>query len=105
MTTATFNRLHDSDEVPSLSRFVAYKIGVLLDRKDKQSKYRARTRIQSIIRLLLHIAGFACLTIAGFTWDPAAGFIVAGLSCFAFSLLTTTGESDPTMVDGSPMRR
>lgn len=103
--TVAFDRLHDSEGVPSLRRFVAYKVGTLLDRKDKQSRNRTRTRIQSIVRLVLHIAGFACLTIAGFSWDPAVGFVVAGLSCFALSLLSTTGESEPTMADDTPMRR
>lgn len=91
--TTTAERLTDEDGMPSLRRFAAYKIGKALDRKDKR---RTRTRTQAAIRVVLQLAGFACLTIAGFLWDPIAGFVVAGLSCFTLSLLLTTGEqSEP----------
>lgn len=97
MTSATFNRLHDSEGVPSVTRLMAYKIGMMLDRQGMAN--RVRSRMQGIVRLILHLAGFACLTIAGFTWNPVAGFVVAGLSCFAFSALSTSGQSEP---DGQP---
>lgn len=100
MTTATFDRLHDSDGTPTLKRFIAYKIGSMLDRP----KNRARSQIQNYIRIILHIAGFVCLTIAGFTWNPIAGFVVAGLSCFIFSLLSTGGDETAERQNG-PHRR
>lgn len=91
MTTME-DRLTDSEGMPSLRRFVAYKVGKALDRKDSK---RARTRRQQFVRVMLHLCGFACLTIAGFTWHPIAGFVVAGLSCFTLSLLTGE-QSEPT---------
>lgn len=93
MNAQTAERLTNSEGMPSLSRFVAFKIGKALDRKDNK---RARTRWESFLRIILHLAGFTCLTIAGFTWHPIAGFVVAGLSCFTFSLLTTGGQPEPT---------
>ena len=92
MTTTTFERLHDSEGTPTLRRFLAYKVGQALD---KRNANRVRSRIQNYVRIILTIAGLTCLTIAGFTWDPVAGFVVAGLSCFTLSLLTTGGQSEP----------
>jgi hypothetical protein len=96
MTTTAFERLTDSDGMPTLRRFMAYKLGRMLDNKSSQARNRARTQIQNYVRVLLHLIGFACLTIAGFSWNSIAGFVVAGLSCFTISLLTTGGQSEPT---------
>lgn len=53
----------------------------------------ARTWVQTLIRLVLHLAGFGCLTIAGFYWTITAGYVVAGLSCFAMAWLSTPDTS------------
>jgi hypothetical protein len=102
MTTTTFERLHDQDGSPSFGQFVVYKLGKMLDRK-AFTRSRVHARMQSIVKLVLHLAGFACLTIAGFQVSTVAGFVVAGLSAFALSWLIA-GQPEPAMADGSTRR-
>lgn len=91
------------DSNPSLTQFFAWKIARLADSK---AKVRSRTHVhnwlQATIRLMLHIAGFSCLTIAGFHWHVIAGYVVAGLSLFVLSwlLMPSTEPSD----HAQPMR-
>lgn len=50
---------------------------------------------QLIFRFVMHIAGFGCLTVAGFALHFAAGMITAGFSCFALSwLMSSDGNSE-----------
>lgn len=58
----------------------------------KERVNRTPILFQVMLRLLLHIAGFSCLTYAGFQWNITAGMIVAGLSCFIFSWLFASGS-------------
>lgn len=102
MSTMAFERLTNEDGMPTLRRFTAYKIGKMLDKKDKTY---ARSRSQAYVRVLLHLMAFACLTIAGFMWNPIAGFVVAGLSLFTLSLLTTGGQSEPNGTNHSGLTR
>lgn len=101
-------KLTNEQGVPTLKRFVAYKIGKALDRKGNGAKAKAYKRVQltNLARLLLHLTGFVCLTIAGFSATMPAnipvGFVVAGLSCFAMSWLSTSSpvdDDDQTEVD------
>lgn len=48
-----------------------------------------------LLRLLLHLAGFSCLTVAGFTVSLLAGLVTAGLSCFVLSTLMTRHDNPP----------
>lgn len=94
------------DGNPSVARFLLWKLGKAMSAKvDAREKVgtRARTWVQSTIRLVLHIAGFGCLTLAGFSWTITAGLIVAGLSFFVMSYLATssTRTEPPT---ANPMR-
>lgn len=61
---------------------------------------RERTWLQSLVRFVLHVAGFSSLTVAAFSLHFAAGMIVAGLCCFALSTLLTkprnTAPQTPT---------
>jgi hypothetical protein len=82
-------------ENPTVAQLLLYKLGKALARKEEKAKVatnRAHTRIQTISRLMLHLAGFASLTIAGFSWTITAGWIAACISCFAFSWLTTNSD-------------
>lgn len=65
---------------------------------------RARTWVQSTVTLLLQLAGFTCLTFAGFTWNIAAGLVVAAFSCFALAWLTNN-RTVPTNNRPDPMQR
>lgn len=55
---------------------------------------RARTWMQSLVRLVLSVGGYSCLTYSGFLWDMRVGFVVAGLSCFALSAQLTSNRTN-----------
>ncbi len=48
----------------------------------------------TIVRHVLHLAGFASLTIAAFSASMIAGFVVMGISLFVYSALITPGSTD-----------
>lgn len=78
---------------PSFTQFLAWKLGKALDKRADKAKYRAATVTQTIIKLMLHIVGFSCLTLAAFLWSIIAGLVVAGISCFVFSWLLSATET------------
>lgn len=83
---------------PSILQFFAWKLGKALDTRARKEK-RVRTIVQASIRVLLHIVGFSCLTIAAFHWHVIAGWVVVGISCFVMAeLLSDSDQSsnDPT---------
>lgn len=75
----------------------------------KERSNRLPNILQTLTRLVLHIAGFSCLTYAGFQWNIIAGMITAGISCFIFSWLFASAseprESPPTGIDPMASRR
>jgi hypothetical protein len=80
----------------SLSSIIALKLA----RRASKRRDAAMTRVStvamlSLVRLVLHVAGFSSLTYAAFTWDKIAGFIVAGICCFVFSTLFTARQPEP----------
>lgn len=65
-------------------------------------RVRMVIRFQALMKFILTVAGFGCLTFAGFAWSTPAGFVVAGISCLILSWLTTsqpptTGPGPETM--------
>ena len=77
------------DTVPSFSEYAVMKL-VSIARKRKQTHTaNSSANATTIVRLVLHIAGFALLTIAAFQFNMIAGYAVAGLSCFLLSTLLT----------------
>lgn len=75
-------------------------LGVLANKLSRQAErrkvaIRARTWMQSIVTFVFQVAGFSCLTYAGFLWDMKAGYVVAGFSCFALSKVLTTNSQPP----------
>lgn len=77
------------DGTPSLSQFIVFKLAAMAEKRSKRKEVkRARPWIQATIKLVLHIAGFSCLTIAAWSFSFIAGMAVAGISCFALSWLT-----------------
>lgn len=90
MTTYT----NSSD--PTLSTFLMWKLqNALANRSTKASigKNRSSVGLYGIVRLLLHIAGFGLLTMAGFQFSMIAGLVVAGFSCFVMSYLFATPDN------------
>lgn len=80
---------------PTFLQFLAWKLGKAMDRKADKAKNRSVTVMQATIRLMLHIVGFSCLTLAAFLWSIIAGLVVAGISCFVFSWLLSTTATVP----------
>ena len=81
-------------DTPSIGEVVLLKLARVMSKRENKAR-NARTWFQATIKLLIHVAGFACLTYAGFTFSLAAGFVVAGLSCFTLSWLTTADSPTP----------
>jgi hypothetical protein len=81
----------DFDDMPTLTQMLAYKL-VNKAKKREKAINRTHTQLQSIVRLVLHLAGFGFLTYAGFSWNMTAGLIVAGISCFVLSTLMTNSS-------------
>lgn len=91
---------------PSISQFLVYKLGkAITARKEAKTSTSTHTGtwVTQIVRLMLHLAGFGCLTYAGFEWSTIAGFVIAGLSFFALSTLITNPASPKTTTSRDPM--
>lgn len=93
-------------DTPTVSQFLVMKLGQAISAR-KEAKVRTQNRAGTwalnTIRLMMHLAGFGCLTYAGFEWSTIAGFVVAGLSFFVLSTLMTTGTGPQATVTRDPM--
>lgn len=84
-----------TDALPTFGTFFLAKLNKALARREKArgASTHVHAWFQTVIRLVFHLAGFGCLTYAGFIWHPIAGFVVGGFSFFAMSLLLTSQPS------------
>jgi len=82
------------EDVPSIREYFGFKLASAVAKRKKVKQSTVPALYESIVRLMLHLAGFGCLTYAGFQWTIMAGFIVAGISCFLLSTLTTRKSQD-----------
>jgi len=66
---------------------------------NKQALARGASRVRvwfiALLRFAYHVMGFGCLTIAGFEFSITAGWVIAGLSFFGLSFLTTPTKAQP----------
>jgi fatty acid desaturase len=77
----------------SFREFALMRLSTMAKSKAKGVREN-RERIQAsaflaILRVVLHLAGFVLLTVAGFEWNMIAGLVIAGASCFVLSTLFT----------------
>jgi hypothetical protein len=79
-------------DVPTLGEFATLRMAKFFAKRQAREANHAGAWIQTVVRLVFHLAGFSCLTYAGFLWHPAAGFVVAGLSFFLLSWVTTSNQ-------------
>lgn len=85
------------DATPSLRDYLVMRLASKVASKRNKATPVRLTWLQAIVRQVLHIAGFALLTWAGFQWNSIAGLVIAGLSCFVLStLLTSRTATDDT---------
>lgn len=82
--------------------FVQFLMAKVAARKAHRSNTRTHVRTSVMaLRIVLHIAGFACLTYAAYMASVIAGVAVAGLSCFVLARLFTATDS----ADGNEQMR
>ena len=83
-----------ANELPTTRDFLAAKVHSSLTRKRTRRVSTPVTAVlNAIIRVMLHLAGFALLTLAAFQWNIIAGLAIAGVSCFVMSTLLTTNTA------------
>jgi len=94
----------DAARLPSIGSIVLMKLASLLSKRAQTSTRRtAPVWIQAMSRFLLTVAGFACLTWAGFTVSFTIGLVSAAFSCFAMSWLFT-GSTTPDTAGDAPQQ-
>lgn len=81
------------DGSPTLREYALMRLSTFAKSRAKGVREN-RERMQAsaflaTLRVVLHLAGFALLTVAGFQWNMIAGLLVAGASCFVLSTLFT----------------
>lgn len=78
----------------TITRFLLSKAVKASNRRAmaRQASTQARMWVQTIVRLLCHLAGFSSLTIAGFAFSFIAGMVTLGVCFFIFSALFTTSD-------------
>ena len=83
------------DATPSFTQLLLHKVNKAMDKRARNREAgnrtgaSAHTLYQNIVRLLLHLSGFGCLTVAGFAFSFIVGMVVAGVCCFVMSTLLT----------------
>lgn len=97
----------DMGAVPTFKELALMRLAMFArNRATKSREANASIRINAvlngIVRVVLHLAGFSLLTMAGFQWNIIAGLIVAGISCFALSTLMTRNANGETEVGRAP---
>lgn len=83
-----------TDTLPSLRGYLGMRMVTAAKKKRRESALPIASAWQAIVRVVLHLAGFALLTIAAFEFNIIAGYAVAGISCFVCSTLMTSGGDE-----------
>lgn len=85
----------DAARLPSIGSLVLMKLASMLSKKAQARSRRITPAwLQAFSRFVLTVAGFACLTWAGFTVSFTIGLVSAAFSCFAMSWLFTGSTPD-----------
>lgn len=94
------------NELPSTREWLAAKLHSSLTKRRATKQGNGAIRINAVLsgimRVVLHLAGFGLLTMAGFQFNIIAGLTVAAVSCFALSALMTGGTTDGGRVPQAP---
>lgn len=90
----------DNATAPTFRELMIFKLTNLAMKRARTSKAsidgsRITAVLNTTMRLVLHVAGFGLLTMAGFKFNIMAGLIVAGISCFLLSTLMTRNAATP----------
>jgi len=91
-----------TETMPTFRQYAALRVLSMIQRNNRAKRNEVGAPIdrrplaiaQAFIRVILHLAGFAALTSAGFYWNMIAGLVVGGLSCFVLSTLVTSRAGD-----------
>lgn len=96
-----------TEALPTFSQYLAMKLASKAKNRARRvelASTRVPAFIQAIARLVLHLVGFGCLTLAGFTLSMAAGLVIAGISCFVLSWLNTSNPQTTEVGRAPDMR-
>lgn len=93
-------------DVPTFREFTLMRLTANAKKRARKKEMVRANSLLSSLRIVLHLAGFALLTIGAFELNIIAGYAVAGISCFVLSTLTTGGADsapvDPMLTRGRP---
>jgi hypothetical protein len=92
------------DSTPSMGDVLLSKLARRLSSR-REKTIAVRSWFQAMVKVLVQLAGFACLTLAGFSVSFTVGMVVAGLSCFTFAWLVPSGASNNTLTPDPILRR
>jgi len=80
----------DVSGLPSIPSLVLMRLASALSSRSRtKAKRSASPVIQALTRFVLIVAGFSCLTWAGFSVSFTIGLVAASVSCFLMSWLFT----------------
>jgi len=84
-----------ANELPTMRDLLAARLHSRLTSRKRVNRVSTPVTavLYGIVRVVLHLSGFALLTMAAFQVNMLAGLAVAGLSCFALSTLMTRGQT------------
>lgn len=78
------------DNAPTIREIIAFRMARKRQRSMAEKAHFHNTVtavIGYVMRFLLHVGAFGCLTMAGFSWTITAGWVTAGLSGLMLSWL------------------
>lgn len=92
------------DTIPSFREYAGMKlVSIARNRKrQRESTLSAGNSLQAIVRVVLHLAGFALLTIGAFQFNIIAGYAMAGISCFVMATLMTSDQTSEPKTGRAP---
>ncbi len=80
-------------ELPSVREYTFMRLARMAKTRNRNRTLNMNALLGGIVRLVLHLAGFALLTVMGFEINTIAGYGFAGASCFILATLMS-GESE-----------
>lgn len=93
------------NDAPTVWQAITFSLAKRAEKARTNKATRTHTWFQTLVTLMMQLAGFACLTFAGFTWNITAGLVVAGFSCFALAWLTNNRTAPTNTSRPDPMMR
>ncbi len=85
------------NSVPTAREYLFMRLATLAKGRQSRRASIDTTHVTAsslaFVRVMLHLAGFALLTFAGFQWNMIAGLVTAAVCCFIMSTLMSGANS------------